>query len=324
MKVAVVGAGAIGCHLAARTQRGGADTTLIARGANLTEIAAGGLHVAGRDWEISAQVKVTDDPASVPEQDLVIVAVKAPALPSAVDVIVPMLGAATDIVFVTNGIPWWYFHGVKGPLEGTRLPKLDSDGKLWSLGPDRVIGGVIYCASSVVAPGRVQVHSLGSKLLLGEPRGGRGQRVGRIAALFGRGGLACAVVDEIRENVWRKLHVNLGSGPLSFLTETGLDKLFKEKVCGDALRSIFGEVASVAKAEGFDINEFADRHIEDNRKVKHLPSITQDLIAQRPVEIDAIYDAPLAIARMHGIETPTLDLLVTLVKLRATAAGIYG
>ena len=172
MRVCVYGAGAIGGHLAVRLARGGAEVAVIARGPHLAAIRANGLEVHAVDGVHRVPVQATDDPRAVGPVDAVFVTVKAPALPAVAAGIGPLLRPDTAVPFVMNGIPWWYFQHLGGPHDGRRLPRIDPDDALFrAVGPERAMGGVVYSASAVLAPGVIEVEQPKSRVLLGEPNG---------------------------------------------------------------------------------------------------------------------------------------------------------
>lgn len=215
MQVCVFGAGAIGGHLAGRLARGGAVVSAVARGRHLLAIQADGLRVQAPDADMHARIQASADPAALGPQDAVTVAVKAPALPQVAAVIGPLLRPDTAVAFVMNGIPWWYYHGHGSAEDGQRLPRLDPGGAVWdAAGADRAVGGVVYSACTVTAPGVVHVESGCSRLVLGEPCGPVRPRTEALAAALRAGGLQVDVTDRIRDAVWAKLLLNLGSGPL--------------------------------------------------------------------------------------------------------------
>lgn len=324
MKVCVYGAGAIGGHVAGRLAKGGAEVSVVARGAQLAAIQANGLRVRAPDGDIHAQVKASADPAALGRQDVVIVTVKAPALPAVAAGIGPLLGQDTPVVFAMNGIPWWYFHAAGGAHDGMRLDKLDPCGAVWqAVGPERAIGGVLYSACTVTAPGEIEVENLRSRIVLGEPDGRRSARAEALAEVLRAGGLVMEVSERIRDAVWAKLLLNLGSGPLAVLTGCAPEGFYAEDACRDATRRILAEGAAIAAALGCTVSPDVEGQIRNASKSSHKPSILQDLELGRPMEIEAIYAAPLELARLHGVPTPTLDLLVAMTRARARAAGLY-
>lgn len=324
MRVCVYGAGAIGGHLAVRLAKGGADVSVVARGAHLAAIQRSGLTVHTDKGELRARVMANDDTAALGPQDAVLVTVKAPSLPSVAAGIAPLLGPDTAVAFVMNGIPWFYFHGIGGALEGRRLPKIDPDDALWrTVGPERAIAGVVYAASEVIAPGVIELENANPRVVLGEADGRESQRVQAIAAHIEAGGMQAPVSTRIRDEIWNKLLGNLGNGPLCVLTQVSMQELFKDPLAAETALRVMQEAQAVANALGAHPSGNHDKRIAHSRGIDHKPSILQDLERGRPMEIDGIFDAPLELARMVGVPTPTLDLLVALAKVRARAAGLY-
>jgi 2-dehydropantoate 2-reductase len=324
MRICVYGAGAIGGHLAVRYSRGGADVSVLARGPHLAAIQRDGLTVHTSAGELHARVRASDDPAALGPQDAVVVTVKAPALPAVAAGIGPLLRPETSVAFVMNGIPWWYFHALQGPLEGRRLPRIDPGDALWqAVGPERAIGGVVYAASAVIAPGVIELENPNARVVFGEPDGRMSERVEAITAPLRTGGITAEVTPAIRDAIWQKLLGNLGNGPLAVLTQVSIRDLFQEPICVDAARRVMQEAAAVATALGAKPDLDHEKRIAHGRSLDHKPSILQDLELGRPMEIDGIFDAPLELARMTGVATPTLDLLVAMAKVRARAAGLY-
>lgn len=319
-----MGAGAIGGHLAARLWKGGADVTAVARGAQLEALQRGPLRMVAPEEEIVATIPATDDPAQLGMQDAVIVAVKAPALPAIAAAIGPLLGPDTTVLFAMNGIPWWYYHAHGGPLDGTDLPLLDPGGALRSMiGFPRAVGGVVYSACTVSEPGVIHVEHNRNRLVIGEPGGGLSPRLEQIAAPLRSGGLTVDVSQRIRDVVWSKLLLNLGSGMLGVLTASAPDQFYRERACQDATRTIVAEAAAIATALGCVVTPDAEGQVRNGSKSGHRTSILQDLELGRPMEIDALYTVPLQMARAAGVATPVLDLLVAMTRARARSAGLY-
>jgi 2-dehydropantoate 2-reductase len=324
MKICVYGAGAVGGYLAGRLAKGGADVSVIARGQQLVAIAARGLHIRAADGDFHADVTASADPADLGAQDAVIVAVKAPSLPDIAAGIAPLLGPDTPVVFAMNGIPWWYFHGVEGEFAGRRLPKIDSGGAVWAaIGPQRAIGGVVYVGCTVIEPGVIAVTGYRSRLVLGEPDGRITQRVQALADILAAGGMTCDVTPRIRDVIWAKLCNNLGSGPMGVLTQSASQKVFADPVLAGTVHQIAAEVTAIAAAMGCAIKPDPDGQIAGGLRSPHVSSIVQDLMLGRPMEIDAVFHTPLELARLAGVATPVLDLLVGLATMRARAAGLY-
>jgi 2-dehydropantoate 2-reductase len=324
MKICIYGAGAIGGHLAARLHRAGAEVSVVARGAHLTAIRDNGLTVHAVDGAHHAPVRASGDPADLGRQDAVFVTVKAPALPAVAASIQPLLGTDTPVAFVMNGIPWWYFDHLPGPHEGKSLPRIDpGDGLRRALGPGRAIGGVVYSASAVTAPGVVHVEQPKSRFILGEPDGTLSDRVLTLSGLISKGGVSGEATPAIRTEIWNKLISNLAGGTLAVLTGSAPKGIYVEPAAEHAALRVMHEATAIAQAMGADPTTNHAQRIGNQRAMDHKPSILQDLELGRPMEIDGMFDAPLALAHMAGVDVPTLELLVALCKLRARTAGLY-
>ncbi len=323
MKVCIFGAGAIGGHLAARLALGGAQVSLVARGANLAAIRANGLCVEAHDGVHLSRPAASDDPAALGPQDVVLVTVKSPALPAVAAGIAPLLGPRTAVAFVMNGIPWWYFDRHGGPHDGMRLEEADPGGGLrQAVGIGRSIGGVIYSACEVVAPGVVKSEHGNNRIVLGEPDGRVSDRAAALAALLNAGGMPAEASADIRSELWCKLVGNLSNAPLCVLSGHGVRDTFADPVLRAAARRSAEEARAVALALGRTVpQEVVERVASLN--MAHKPSILQDLELGRPMEVETLFALPLKLARLAGVATPQLDLLVALAKQAARARGLY-
>ena len=325
MRICVYGAGAIGGHLAARLHLGGADVSVVARGPHLAAIQANGLTVHAADGIHQVKVRASDDPAELGPQDAVFVTVKAPALPLVAAGIGPLLAADdTPVVFVMNGIPWWYFLGLGGTLDGRTLPRIDpGDALLRVVGKRRAVGGVVYSASAVIAPGVVDVEQPRSRFIIGEIDGSASQRTADLAALIRAGGVSGEATTEIRTEIWNKLIGNLAAAPLGVLSGYAPTTTYVDPATRAAALRAMQEAAAIARAVGAHPHEDHEERITRQTATEHKPSMLQDLELGRPMEIDGLLDAPLVLARLAGVATPTLDLLIALCKQRARSAGLY-
>jgi 2-dehydropantoate 2-reductase len=324
MKICIYGPGAIGGHLAGRLAKGGAEVSVIARGAQLVAIRSRGLTVRTAEGDIHCQPQAAEHPAELGPQDAVVVCTKVPALPAVARAIAPLLDPDTPVTFVTNGIPWWYFASHGGPQDGARVPEVDPGDVVWNaIGPARAIGGVIYSACSVPEPGIVEVTSKTSKLILGEPDGSRSDRALALAKAFKLGGIACSVSEDIRTDVWGKLLNNLSNGPICTLTRRNMRDTFRDQVIREAAVQVVREGLAIAAAMGRPVGGAAEDRINLSVDIPHKPSILQDLEAGRPMEVDALFQVPLRLARERGVPAPTLALVVALAAQAAEAAGLY-
>jgi 2-dehydropantoate 2-reductase len=325
MKICVYGAGAIGGHLAMRLHRGGADVSLIARGPHLAAIRANGLTVHAVDGTHQARLPATDTPAELGPQDAVFVTVKAPALAQVAAGISPLLASETSVTFMMNGIPWWYCYGLGTKFDGRSLPRIDPGDVLRdTIGTERTLGGVVYSASAVTAPGVIEVEQPKSRYFIGELHGSLTPRIFQLTELLRTGGVDGRPTPSIRTEIWTKLMSNLAGGTLAVLTGAPPKAVYAEPAAESAARAAMHEAAAIATALGCNMSRVdPEEKIAGGRSMDHKPSILQDLELGRPMEVDGMFDAPLALARMAGVETPALDLLVALCKIRAQGAGLY-
>ncbi|PZC44050.1 MAG: 2-dehydropantoate 2-reductase [Chloroflexi bacterium] len=323
-RIAVYGAGAIGGYLGALLHRAGVDVTLIARGPHLAAMREHGLRVHLADEELLVHPASTDDPAEAGEQDYVIVTVKAHSAPALVGPMQPLLGPETAVVTAMNGIPWWYFYGIEGSYQDRRLPLLDPDDAQWQgIGPERVIGCVAWQSSTLTAPGEI-THLHGDRLALGEPRGGRSERVLRLAAILREAGIRAPVNREIRNEIWIKLWGNLSFNPISALTGMTLEQLARDPDTRSVIVPMMEEGRAVAEALGVRLRMSVDERIAVGERVgAHRTSMLQDLELGRPMEIDALVSVVAELGRTVGVPTPTIDVVRALVVGRAREAGCY-
>ncbi|HTX00491.1 MAG TPA: 2-dehydropantoate 2-reductase, partial [Acidimicrobiales bacterium] len=213
MRIAVLGAGAIGAYVGACLERGGAEVTLIARGPHLEALRARGVRVLSPLGDFSAHPAATDRLDAVAQAEVVFVALKAYSLPALAE----HLGAALDpgaaAIWAQNGVPWWYFSAHRGPLEGTVLQSVDPGGVIArSIRPGQSIGCVVYCATELVEPGVVR-HIEGTRFAIGEPDGSPSPRCRAIAEAFASGGLKAPPSTDLREQIWLKLLGNVAFNP---------------------------------------------------------------------------------------------------------------
>jgi len=225
MKICIFGAGAIGGYMGAKLAQAGADVSLVARGPHLKAMRENGLRLIEESGETQVNVTASDNAADLGPQDYVIVTLKAHSVPAVVPHMQPLIGENTTIVSGVNGVPWWYFHKIGGPLEGTRLESVDPGNAQWDgFGPDRVLGCVVYPAAEVIEPGVVK-HIEGNRFSLGEPDGSKSDRALALSKALASAGLRAPVRPKIRDEIWVKLWGNLSFNPISALTHSTLDVL---------------------------------------------------------------------------------------------------
>lgn len=325
MRLCVYGAGAVGGYLAGYLARGGAEVSVVARGAHLAAIQADGLRVETPDESLTVRVAASDDPASLGPQDAVLVTVKAPALPDVAARMAPLLGPDTPVAFVMNGIPWWYFHGLGGKRDGEAIPLLDPGGALArAVGARRALGGVFWPACLVPRPGVVRLLTgAGRGTSFGEPDGTLSPRLHALADAFRAAALPVTESDRIRALIWHKLVFNLSAGPMCVLTQGAVKVTHTEPALVAASRALLAEAMALAAAMGFPVDLDVEQVVATNTKLAHRPSILQDLEAGRRMEIDALYSVPLQMAETVGVPMPTLALLAGLIRVKAREKGLY-
>jgi len=325
MRIAVFGAGAIGGYLAAKLALAGrVDLSVVARGAHLEAIKAEGLKLIEDGKETIAPVRAAARAEELGVQDYVVLALKAHSLAPALDQVAPLLGPDTAVVTMQNGVPWWYFYKAGGALEGTRLAAVDPAGTIWKrLGPERVIGSVVYPAVEVDAPGLIR-HVEGTRFSLGEPSGEKSERVAALARELVKAGLQAPVREDIRSEIWIKLWGNLSFNPISALTGSTLAAIVADEGTRALARAMMLEAQAIGEHLGVRFPVAVDRRIKGAGDVgEHKTSMLQDLERGRPMEIDALVTAVQELGRLTSKPTPTIDSLLALVRRLAIERGCY-
>ncbi|TCP41802.1 2-dehydropantoate 2-reductase [Rhodovulum marinum] len=326
MKICVFGAGAIGGYMGAKLAQAGAEVSLVARGPHLAAMKENGLRLIEEEsgTDVTVPVNASDNAADLGPQDYVIVTLKAHSVPPVVDRMQPLIGENTTIVSGVNGVPWWYFHKIGGPLEGTRLASVDPGDAQWNgFGPDRVLGCVVYPAAEVIEPGVVK-HIEGNRFSLGEPDGSKSDRAMALSKALSAAGLKAPVRPKLRDEIWVKLWGNLSFNPISALTHATLDVLCTDPGTRDVARNMMLEAQEIAEKLGVKFPIDVDRRIDGGAAVgAHRTSMLQDLDQGRPMEIDALVGSVQELGRVTGTPTPTIDTVLALVALRGKVAGLY-
>jgi 2-dehydropantoate 2-reductase len=325
MKITVVGAGAIGGlvagWLAQRVPAGEAQVSVLARGATLQALRERGLQIGA---EAPIEVATSDDPVALGLQDLVVVAVKGPALAAVAPAVRALSGPHGTVLVAMNGVPWWFFDGLPGACAGLRLASVDPGDAVREFIPTRqVIGCVVHASATAPAPGRVH-HAGGNGLIIGEPAGGRSERVARLEALLARAGFAVTVSERIQRDIWFKLWGNMTMNPISALTLAPCDRILDDPLLRAFCSAVMLEAQAVGAAFGIPIDQQPEaRHAITRKLGAFKTSMLQDVEAGRPLEIDALVGAVHEIGRHLGLATPNVDALFGLVRLMARQRGLY-
>ena len=324
MKICIYGAGAIGGYMGAELARSGVDVSLIARGPHLAAMRENGLKLRIGDEEHVTHPTCTDNPAELGPQDFVIVTLKAHSVPHVVDAMQPLLGPDTAVVTAVNGVPWWYFYGLEGDYEGRRMETVDPGNLQWDgIKPERAIGCVVYPACEIAEPGIIQ-HTSGNKNTLGEPSGQKTERIQALSQALIAANLKAPVRPRIRDEIWIKLWGNLSFNPISALTSATLEEIAGDADTRAVVSAMMVEGQAIGEALGVKFPVSVDKRIDGAGAVgAHKTSMLQDLELGRPMEIDALVAAVSEMGELVGIQTPTIDTVLALVRQRARIAGCY-
>jgi 2-dehydropantoate 2-reductase len=323
MKIAVVGAGAIGSLIGACLARGGTETHLLARGPHLAAMRRDGVRVVddGQTW--SVRVPCTEDPREIGPVDCVILGLKAYAYGDAGQLLGPLMRAETSVVPAQNGIPWWYFYAHGGPYDGRRIESVDPGGAVSAAIPaERVIGCVVYPAAILEAPGVVR-HIEGRRLPIGEPSGAITERARALSQAMAAGGLRCPVEERLREQIWVKLMGNAALNPLSALTGATLAEICRFEPTRALATRMMEEVLAVANSLGCEVPVSIERRLAGAERVgDHRTSMLQDLEAGKRLELEALLGAVVELAELTGVDVPALrDVYATVSLLAAVRSG---
>jgi 2-dehydropantoate 2-reductase len=320
-KVCIFGAGAIGGYLAVQLSRAGIDVSAVARGQHLAAMREHGLRLQIDGREHVATLPCFDRPESLGVQDYVILTVKAGQIPDAVDSIASLLGPTTTVVTASNGLPYWFFDHVSPPYRGVTLDAVDPGGRQRkALGSDRALGMVVFPATEVIAPGVIR-HDHGCKLPLGEPGGQLSERAERLHQLLDAAGFDAPVRDDIRDEIWLKLWGNLCFNPISALTLATVDIIAGDPGTRAICESMMAEAKAIGERLGLHLRVDANRRIDGLGGLgAHKMSMLQDLERGRSMEIEPLVGVVQELGRLTDTPTPTIDVVLALVRQRAGAA----
>jgi 2-dehydropantoate 2-reductase len=320
MKIAVVGAGAIGGYLGTRLSVAGEDVTFIARNRNLEAIRADGFRLILEDGsELQARaVRAEQRCADAGPQDVVLLTVKAHQVRDLLPELRGLFGPETMLVTMINGLPWWYFHGLAGPYEGRGLASLDPDGRLAAhIEPERLIGSVVYPACELLAPGVVRVIE-GNRFSLGELDGSRSDRVEALAKAMMNAGFKTPVSRDIRSEIWVKLWGNLSFNPMSALTHATLEDICRFPATRELAAQMMREAQAVGEKLGVEFKISLDKRIAGAEAVgAHKTSMLQDVEHGRALELEALVGSVVELGRITDTPTPTIDAIYATASLLA-------
>jgi 2-dehydropantoate 2-reductase len=322
VKVAVVGAGAIGAYVGAALHRGGTEVHLLARGAHLAALRERGVTVLSPRGDFRAHPNATDDPAEIGPVDIVFLGLKAYSYADAGPLLAPLLHQGTGVIAAQNGIPWWYFHGMPGPHEGRRVEAADPGGAVSAvIPPQAAIGCVVYCSAEIDSPGVIR-HVEGTRFSIGEPDGAISQRCTVFSQAMVAGGLKCPVEKDLRSDIWLKLLGNVAFNPVSVLTRATMGDIARHPGTRQLVLKMMYETAEIAARLGNPPKISVERRFEGAAKVgDHKTSMLMDFEAGKLLETDVLLKAPVELARLVGVAAPTLELVHALIDLMTVNAA---
>ena len=323
MKVAIFGAGAIGGWIGARLAQAGCEVGVVARGATLEALQSHGLRLQSTET-VSVPVRASANPADLGVQELVIVAVKAPAMAAVAKAIGPLIGPGTMVLTAMNGVPWWFFEGFGDKYAGTRLKAVDPEGAIARAIPSRhIIGCVVHASCSLNSPGFVKQH-FGNKLIVGEPSGEKTARVKEVAALLEQAGFETVLSDQIQKDAWYKLWGNMTVNPISAITGATTDLILNDDLVRGFVSSVMLEAREIGARIGIPIEQQPeDRHQVTRKLGAFKTSMLQDVEAGKPVELDALVTVVRELGQLTQVPTPFTDALLGLSRLHARVHGLY-
>jgi len=316
VKIAIVGAGAIGAFLGAKLALSGEDVYLIARGAHLQAMQTHGVRVKSPEGDFEAHPNATDDYESVGPVDFVFLTVKAHSLTEIAPQIAPLLGPETAVVSAQNGIPWWYFHSHGGPFDGTAIESVDPGGVVaQAIDPSRIIGCIIYPSTVIVQPGVIE-HIEGNRFSIGELDGTSSDRCKTLAAALIGAGLKAPIRSRIRHDLWVKLLGNVVFNPMSALTGATLEEMATHPESSAIARAVMAEADEVAVALGIHLPLTIDQRMDGARKVgAHKTSMLQDLESGRPMELESVVGVVIELGEKLGLPMPHTRTLYSCTRL---------
>ena len=325
LKVCVVGAGAIGGFLGTRLAAAGeASVAALARGATLAALRDHGWRLEKGATRLQAPAATaSDDPRALGPQDLIIITVKAQALPALAPSLAPLIAADTLVLPAMNGVPWWFSDGIAAL--GTRpLESVDPGGGIAAtIAGRQVIGCVVHASATTAAPG-ITLHGMGRGLIIGEPAGGSSARVQALGGLLTRAGFEVTCSQRIRYDIWYKLWGNMTMNPVSALTGATMDRVLDDALVRAFCSAAMAEAAAIGARIGCDVRESPqDRHAVTRKLGAFKTSMLQDVEALRPLELDALIGAVREIGQRVGVATPNCDALFGLTRLFGRVRGLY-
>lgn len=333
MKIAILGTGAIGGLIGARLALAFPahhthQISAYARGANLSALREHGWRLQSGEQLLQTPVYAASDKASeLGPQDVLIIAVKAPALAELAAQIAPMLQPETLIVPAMNGVPWWLLQGI--PEIDPHLSSIDPDHRIAQHLPlNQVAGCVVHASSTVTSPGVIR-HVMGQGLLFGLAQSGNPpvamqHTLQELTQVLVEAGFEASQSNDIRRDIWYKLWGNLTMNPVSALTGATIDKILDDPLLREFCSAAMREAAQIGRAIGCELNQDPEqRHAVTRKLGAFKTSMLQDVAAGRTLEIDSLVSAVHEIAAKFALPVPMISALLGLVRVFARERGLY-
>ena len=262
--------------------------------------------------------------AALGVQDLVVIAVKAPAMPDVAAAIAPLIGADTMVLTAMNGVPWWFFEGFGDQYAGTRLKAVDPEGAISRAIPGKhIIGCVVHASCSLNGPGFVKQH-FGNKLIVGEPSGIETPRVLGLVTLLEKAGFETVLSGQIQRDAWYKLWGNMTVNPVSAITGATTDLIMGDELVRGFISSVMLEARAIGARIGIPIDQQPDdRHRVTLKLGAFKTSMLQDVEAGKAVELDALVTVVRELGQLTQVDTPFTDALLGLARLHSKVRKLY-
>lgn len=324
MKVCIYGVGAIGGWMGVKLAQADCEVSAVARGATRAALQRHGLRLVEGGETHTVSVRTSETATDLGPQDLVVIAVKAPAMASVAAQIAPLINANTIVLTAMNGVPWWFCDGLGRNFEGKRLASIDPDGMIAAAIPAKqTVGCVVHASCRLDEPGVIRHHQ-GKRLILGEAIGQPSERVKLLVALLDKAGFDASMSDQIQRDVWYKLWGNMTMNPISAITGATTDKILGDELVLDFVTNIMLEAKEIGTRFGIPIDqEPADRHEVTRRLGAMKTSMLQDVEARKAVELDALVTSVRELGQLTGVPTPFTNTLLGLARLHASTLGLY-
>lgn len=317
LNIAIVGAGAIGGYLGVKLALSGCQVTFIARGENLKAIQAKGMTLITEDGtHLHAPHVRACSIEDATAHDYVFLTMKSHQVAPVAQQIGRLCHDKTAVVTMQNGVPWWYFYKLGGAYQNRPLTSVDPDATQWQhIGPERVIGAVVYPAAELVAPGVVKLIE-GNRFTLGEPSGEKTERVTALAQTMIAAGFKTPVSTDIRSELWVKLWGNLTFNPVSALTHATLEEICTFDLTRQLAAMMMTEAQAVGEKLGVQFKISIDKRIAGAQAVgAHKTSMLQDIESGKALELEALLGSVIELGKVVEVATPTLETVYAMARL---------